>query len=306
MENVKHGSRKPNVKVNGLVNVDGMKFHDIEGGFGEGKKAMLVKEIAEIHGRELREINERINSNRKRFKDTIDIIDLLGIDLTDTEIKEFGFTQQAINSYRGLKAKGQTTGIYLLSERGYSKLLKILEDDFAWEQYEKLVDGYFNMRGQALNTSELSPELQMFKQIFDTVAKQHLENTETKRIALTADSKAEEAKEEIQSIRDVVAINTSTVSWREECRKLIVKMAHSLGGNKFISDVNREIYDLMRIRLKCKLDVQLTNMRRRMADEGVCKSKRDKLNYLDVIARDSRLIEGYVAIVKELAIKYGA
>ena len=42
-----------------------------------------------------------------------------------------------------------------------------------------------------------------------------------------------------------------------------------------------------------------------MADEGVCKSKRDKLNYLDVIARDSRLIEGYVAIVKELAIKYG-
>jgi len=36
--------------------------------------------------------------------------------------------------------------IYVLSERGYSKLLKILEDDFAWEQYEKLVDGYFNMR----------------------------------------------------------------------------------------------------------------------------------------------------------------
>lgn len=145
------------VKINGLKEIDGMKFHDIEGGFGEGKKAMLVKEIANIHGRELREINERINSNRKRFKDTVDIIDLLGIDLTDTEIKEFGFTQQAINSYRGLKAKGQATGIYLLSERGYSKLLKILEDDVAWEQYEKLVDGYFNMRGQArpLTTEEM-------------------------------------------------------------------------------------------------------------------------------------------------------
>ncbi len=45
--------------------------------------------------------------------------------------------------------------------------------------------------------------------------------------------------------------------------------------------------------------------RRRMADEGVCKSKRDKLNYLDVIADDKKLIEGYTAIVKELAIKYG-
>lgn len=61
----------------------------------------------------------------------------------------------------------------------------------------------------------------------------------------------------------------------------------------------------MRTRLRCKLDVQLTNMRRRMAEEGVCKSKRDKLNYLDVIERDNRLKEGYLVIVKELAIKYG-
>lgn len=151
---------------------------------------------------------------------------------------------------------------------------------------------------QVINTSELSPELQMFKQIFDTVARQQLENKQIK-------AEIKETKEEIKGIREVVAINTSTISWREECRKLIVKMAQNLGGNKFISEINKEIYSLMRTRLKCKLDVQLTNMRRRMADEGVCKSKRDKLNYLDVIARDSRLIEGYVAIVKELSIKYG-
>lgn len=143
--------------IKGIKQIESMKFHDIEGGFGEGKKSMLVKEIAEIHGRELRGVNERINLNKKRFNDYIDIIDLLGIDLTDTEIKEFGFTQQSINSYRGLKAKGQMTGIYILSERGYAKLLKILEDDVAWEQYEKLVDGYFNMRSEQ---PKLSKELQ--------------------------------------------------------------------------------------------------------------------------------------------------
>ncbi|WP_218641294.1 MULTISPECIES: hypothetical protein [Paenibacillus] len=53
-----------------------------------------------------------------------------------------------------------------------------------------------------------------------------------------------------------------------------------------------------------KLSTRLTNKRRRMADEGVCKSKRDKLNYLDVIADDKKFIEGYVAIVKDLAVKY--
>ena len=309
MENLKHGSRKPNVKVNGLVSVYGMKFHDIEGGFGEGKKAMLVKDIANIHGRELKDINRNINKNIKRFTKGIDLVDLKGTEF-EVILNHHGiYTQNAIN---------RSENIYLLSERGYSKLLKILEDDFAWEQYDKLVDGYFQMREkvnsvQALNTSELSPQLQMFNQMFQAMANTELEIKKVKAVAEETNKKLEETKEEledtkeeIQGIRNVVSINTSTISWREECRKLIVKMAHSLGGNKFISEVNKEIYSLMRIRLKCKLDVQLTNMRRRMADEGVCKSKRDKLNYLDVIARDSRLIEGYVAIVKELAIKYGA
>ena len=291
------------VKINGLKKIDGMKFHDIEGGFGEGKKAMLVKEIAEIHGRELREINERINSNRKRFKNNIDILDLLGIDLTDTEIKEFGFSQQAINSYRGLKARGQTTGIYLLSERGYAKLLKILEDDVAWEQYEKLVDGYFNTRGQALSTSELSPELQMFKQIFDTVAKQELENKQFKADIERTNEKVEQTKEEIQGIRAVVAINST--DWKLSCKNLITKIAYQLGGISHINDVYKEVYSTLDRRLGTKLQVRLTNKRRRMADEGVCKSKRDKLNYINVIEDDKKLIEGYVAIVKELAIKYG-
>ena len=187
MENLRHGSRKPNVKVNGLVNVEGMKFHNIEGGFGEGKKAMLVKEIANIHGRELRVINQNIERNRIRFKDGIDIIDLKGtgfeITLSDNGI----YSQNAIN---------RSENIYLLSERGYSKLLKILEDDVAWEQYEKLVDGYFNMRGQALNNRipKLSP-MQMLELQFEVIKEQdgRIGAVETKFDELplfTADSKA--------------------------------------------------------------------------------------------------------------------
>ena len=153
MENLKHGSRKLNVKVNGLVNIYGMKFHDIEGGFGEGKKAILVKEVANIHRRELRVINQAINMNRTRFTDGLDIVDLKGTEFAINLIDSGIYTQNSLNA---------SSNIYLLSERGYSKLLKILEDDFAWEQYDKLVDGYFNMREQvnsgqakALTTEEL-------------------------------------------------------------------------------------------------------------------------------------------------------
>ena len=122
--------------VKGLVTVEGMKFHEIEGGFGEDKKSMLVKEIAAIHGRELKDINKDINKNRKRFVDGIDVIDLKVGDFKSLSL-ELGYNKQ---SY------ANSNNIYVLSERGYAKLLKILDDDIAWEQYDKLVDGYFNMR----------------------------------------------------------------------------------------------------------------------------------------------------------------
>ncbi|PEB56215.1 hypothetical protein CON65_15765 [Bacillus pseudomycoides] len=127
----------------GKQNVAGYEFTGIEGGFGEGKKAMLVKEIAEIHNRETWKINERINDNRKRFQDGIDIIDLKtppfnGYVLESLKIQGILMQSQI----------GNAKNIYILSERGYAKLLKILEDDTAWELYDQFVDGYFNMRQQ--------------------------------------------------------------------------------------------------------------------------------------------------------------
>lgn len=135
------------IKLRGQKEVDGMKFHDIEGGFGEGKKAMLAKEIAEIHGRDIKDINRNINNNIARFKNGIDILDLKTGEYKPL-VLEMGFTNAQY---------GNANNIYLLSERGYSKLLKILEDDVAWEQYEKLVDGYFNMRSEL---PKMSKELQ--------------------------------------------------------------------------------------------------------------------------------------------------
>lgn len=124
------------LKVIGHEHIGQYEFIGIEGGFGESKKAMLVKDIAKIHERPVFKINELINNNIKRFKEGIDLIDLKHI-LQKDVFSEYGFS----------KAQwGNATNIYLLSERGYSKLLKILEDDKAWEIYDELVDNYFNMR----------------------------------------------------------------------------------------------------------------------------------------------------------------
>lgn len=124
------------LKVLGTEKVGKIEFTGIEGGFGEGKKAMLAKDVALIHGRSLREINEVITRNIKRFKDEIDIIDLLN---RSERFRNFA-------KENGLIGSNRTQHVYLLSERGYAKLLKIMDDDKAWDIYDELVDNYFNMR----------------------------------------------------------------------------------------------------------------------------------------------------------------
>lgn len=123
--------------VSGLAIVADMKFHHIEGGFGESAPSMSARDIARIHGKELKHINQAINMNRKRFRDGVDVIDLKLGQFDGPTFESLGFSKQAV---------ANSSNIYILSERGYAKLLKILEDDLAWEKYDLLVDGYFQMR----------------------------------------------------------------------------------------------------------------------------------------------------------------
>lgn len=292
-----------NLIVNGVKNIDGMKFHDIEGGFGEGKKSILVKEVANIHERQEAHINEVINKNISRFNDGIDIINLLADENFKIVVDDLG-----------LKTSNRQKYSYLLSERGYSKLLKILEDDVAWEQYDKLVDGYFNMRSEikenTFDISELSPELQMFNKMLQAVAKSELEQKKIKQQlnevnhkALEAKEEASKSREELQAIREVVTLDTN--SWRKDTATIINKIATKLGGFGHIQPIREEIYNLLDNTYGVKLQSRLLNKQKKMALEGVPKYKIDKVNKLDVISDDKKLINGYVNIVGKMAIKYG-
>lgn len=268
------------LKLKGLAQVQGMKFNHIEGGFGEGKKAILVKDIAEIHKREVREINQAINMNRTRFKNYIDIVDLKGtifaINLIDNGI----YTQNSMNASRN---------IYLLSERGYSKLLKILEDDFAWEQYEQLVDHYFNMRENQnqRDLSNLSPQLQL------------LINMELKQKEMEV--AIAETKEEVQAIKDVIVINPGA-EWRKKTNRVLNNVGWKLEDYQ---KPKNEAYEALRQRANCRPNVLIGNLKKRALANGMAPSKVENLNLLDVLENDARLREIYVTIVKEMAIRYG-
>ena len=137
------------------------------------------------------------------------------------------------------------------------------------------------------NVAELSPELRL------------LINMEVQQ---KQQAKALEAtNRRLDSIGDVITL--SPTAWREDTKRLISKVAQKRGGA--YQETNAEVFRLVDERGGVSLETRLTNKRRRMADEGVCKSKRDKISKVDVIAEDKKLVEIYLAVVKDLAIKEG-
>lgn len=135
--------------VNGKQNFMGKEIPVVLGGFGDGKKCICDKTISEIHNQPVPEIRRRINDNISRFKERIDFIDLKAIAQNDNNIvmgeshnnflSDLGYTQMQIS---------KAEHIYLLSERGYGKLIKIMDTDLAWEIHDNIMDEYFMMREQ--------------------------------------------------------------------------------------------------------------------------------------------------------------
>ena len=111
------------IQVKGTQNFMGAEIPVIEGGFGTDKKCITDKTIAEIHNMKVKHVRENINKNIKRFKIDIDYINLKEVGDNDHNLElleSLGYSKMQIS---------KSENIYLLSERGYAKLIKIMDTD---------------------------------------------------------------------------------------------------------------------------------------------------------------------------------
>lgn len=238
----------------------------------QGLRVVTLKDIDLVHERPEGTARKRFNDNKGRFVEGEDFF----VRNPDEAKKEFGLTAP--------------NGLTLITESGYLMLVKSFTDDLAWKVQRELVNTYFRARAAASDFSHLSPQLQA------------LINLETEQRRQAAQLDAMEQK--VDGVRDLVALNPN--GWREDCSRVIAKIARAMGGTEYIKDVNAEVYALVNDRARVDLARRLTNKRQRMAEEGVSKSKRDRLNKKDVIADDPKLIEIYIKVIREMAVKYGA
>lgn len=241
----------------------------------QGQRVVTLKDIDLVHNRPEGTARKRFNDNREHFIEGTDYFKICASEIRTHKIME-------------LSSKVQED-VTLITESGYFMLVKSFTDDLAWEVQRALVNNYFRVKTAETNLSQLSPELRLLISL-------ELQQKEQK-------AAIEDVNRRVDHIGEVISLSPN--SWRADARNLIIGIAHQMGGTEFIKEVQAEVFRLVDERGGVFLSVRLANKRRRMADEGVCKSKRDKVNKLDIIAEDKKLIEIYLAIVKEMAVKNG-
>lgn len=140
-----------------------------------------------------------------------------------------------------------------------------------------------------VNLSNLSPELQVLINL------EQQQKEQQKAI--------EDVNQRLDGIREIMCIHPD--NWRRDCRKLLSKIAISRGGLEAYPDINNEAFELVELRGHCNLNRRLVNQKNRMREAGATLKALKEMNRVDVIADDPRLTEIYIAVVKELAVKYG-
>ena len=256
----------------------------------KGKKVETIPsyEVAKMMGKEHKEIMWMIEGNEKRgivgIKPTIEIS--AELHLSDYFIKSSykDSMNRKKSSYECTKMGCEMLANKMTGEKGIIFTAK----------YVKRFNEMESAQMQAIDTTELSPNLQSFKMLFDSMVEQELKQKQMEK-----DIKG--LQNSLDNIQDLISLSKD--NWRADVKNMVNKITYKTGINHKV--VYDEIYKEIDSRFGVNLNTRLKNRKNNAIKNGVSKTKADKINKLDIINEDKLLIEAILIVIKDLAIKYG-
>jgi anti-repressor protein len=218
-------------------------------------------------------------------------------------IQKYGFIEGEDFSPILVKTSGRPAIEYDLTIE-MAKELSMVENNEKGSQARK----YFiaiekRHQSQTIDIARLSPEMQMFKQIFDSVAKHQIEQAEMRKQLQSTAQEVASVRQTLTLVKD--AIIQRDDDWRESIRKMFNSAVKGSQHQDF-SSMRNESYKILEDRAHCNLNQRLRNLKDRLEESGATKTKIDTTNKMDVIEADPKLKEIYTNIVKELYIRFAS
>lgn len=246
-------------------------------------RVLTTQQLAEEYGTDSKVISKNFERNKERYTEGKHFICLTG-----EELKEFKANRQNDDTLKF------TSILYLWTKKGAFLHAKSLNTDKAWEVYDYLVDSYFEKQEEKVNLENLSPELQMFKMIFDQQARVELEQ---KRQA-----------EELKSVKTVVKNMKDELlnpigNWRAEINDKVREVAIKSGID--FQELYTQMYAELETTAHCSLSSLQRNKRDRMEKAGNTKQAiKNETCKIAIIESRPQLKAIFESIVRRYAMAY--
>lgn len=196
-----------------------------------------------------------------------------------------------------MDAKGENRKCYECTKMGCEMLANKMTGEkgiIFTAKYVKRFNEMESAQMQTIDTTELSPNLQSFKILFDSMVEQELKQKQMEK-----DIKG--LQNSLDNIQDLISLSKD--NWRADVKNMVNKITYKTGINHKV--VYDEIYKEIDSRFGVNLNTRLKNRKNNAIKNGVSKTKADKISKLDIINEDKLLIEAILIVIKDLAIKYG-
>ena len=115
--------------MNELVIINGKEVSTKE---YNGERVVTAWDIAEVHGREVKKINQQFNRNIDKL--------IVGEDYFILNREEFSKSHKVTQNFIPNNVKE----LLLFTKTGYLMLVKTFEDDLSWKIQRELINNYFN------------------------------------------------------------------------------------------------------------------------------------------------------------------
>lgn len=187
---------------------------------------------------------------------------------------------------------GRPRKTYFMNRDGFTLLAMGFTGKEALQFKIKYIEAFNAMEAELTKPKSQAELIAMMAQV--NVEQERRINEAEKRVGLI--------EEKQKNISNILLLNPA--EWRSKVTTILNRIGQTRGGFEEFRNVRNESYEVLEQRGRCKLEVRVNNRKKEMALNGVPKSKISKVSKIDVIAEDTRLTEIYLAIVKEMAIKY--
>lgn len=191
-----------------------------------------------------------------------------------------------------LGANNRQTKHYLLTRKGCDIVANKMTGSKGVLFTATYVDAFHEMQEHIKKQAQINTPTTQLEAIKMFVQIQEEQQAFNKRI-----------ENEVTGIRHIVGIETK--NWRNDTNNILSAIAKHLGGKDMHQKVRVEAYKGLEEKGRCNLKIRMQNRKGKMLANGATKTQIKKLSKLDVINDDPRLIEIYISVIKNMAIKYG-